>query len=390
MPEPLSPLFPPATIGIIGGGQLERMSILAARRMGYRFQVLEPKANCSAGMVADKEITAAYDDLDAVRELARASDRVTLMFENVPEAALNAVAEEGRAVHPSAEVLRICQNRQLEKEFLRKNGFPCAPFAVVRSAEDVKEAVDRLGRPAVLKTAAFGYDGKGQYKIDAETDLEAIWREMNFHTGVVEQWIPFKGEFSVICARSGNGEESVFPVAENIHKNHILHTTIVPARIGPDLEAEARSLALEIARTLDIVGLLAVELFLNNGQWLVNELAPRPHNSGHYTYDACVTSQFEQHIRAVCALPMGSPRLLSPVVMVNLLGDVWRNKAPAWEVLLRDPSVRLHLYDKGEPRPGRKMGHFCVLDENCEEALKRAQDLEQQLFEEQSAVRQPV
>lgn len=379
MPDHLPPLPPPATIGIIGGGQLERMSILAGRRLGYRFHVIEPKAGSSAAMVADVEHIAAYDDLDAVREMARACDRVTMMFENVPDASLRAVEGEGKLAHPSADVLRICQNRRLEKEFLRANGFPCAPFKVVHSPEELKEAVAEIGTPCVLKTAAFGYDGKGQYKINSETDLNQVWEELNHPVGVLEKWISFQGEFSVICARSGNGDEAAFPVAENIHRNHILHTTIVPARISPKLEQEARELAVAIARKIDVIGLIAVELFLTERGWLVNELAPRPHNSGHYTYDACVTSQFEQALRAVCALPLGDTRLMSPVVMVNILGDSWDNGEPDWRTLLTDPRVRLHLYDKGEPRRGRKMGHFCVVDKDLDAAMEAAQKLEQLL-----------
>lgn len=380
MPDSLPPLPPPATLGIIGGGQLERMSILAGRRMGYRFHVIEPKPGSSAAMVADVEHVASYDDLDAVREMTRACDRVTMMFENVPDAALRAVDAEGKLAHPSADVLRICQNRRLEKEFLQSNGFPCAPFKLVRSAQELEDAVTALGTPSVLKTAAFGYDGKGQYKIGQDSDLAHVWGEMNHPVGVLEKWISFQGEYSVICARSGNGEEAVFPVAENIHRNHILHTTIVPARISPRLEQEARDLAIAIARKINVIGLIAVELFLTeDGTWLVNELAPRPHNSGHYTYDACVTSQFEQALRAVCALPLGDTRLLSPVVMVNLLGDAWEDGEPDWHALLADRRVRLHLYDKGQPRKGRKMGHFCVVDSDQNAAIKAAKELEQRL-----------
>ncbi|MDX2110628.1 MAG: 5-(carboxyamino)imidazole ribonucleotide synthase [Verrucomicrobiota bacterium] len=373
-------ITPGSTIGILGGGQLGRMSVLSGRRMGYKFIIYEPSAGSAAGMVADKEINASYTDLSALEAFGDAVDVVTLEFENVPTIALS-VLEKKRPVHPSKEVLGTCQNRLKEKLFLRTNGIPCAPFEVVHSAEELSQAVAKLGLPCVLKTADFGYDGKGQHKIVGTENLAELWKKLGYHTGVVEKWISFQGEYSVICARNEQGEEAVFPVAENQHVHHILHTTIVPARISEALVKEAEDCALLIARKLNVIGLLAVELFLTTeGKWLVNELAPRPHNSGHYSFDACLTSQFEQHVRAVCGLPLGSTALLRPVVMINLLGDIWKYGEPDWSVLLSEPSVKLHLYDKGEPRPGRKMGHFCVLANDVEDALLSARKLEAALI----------
>lgn len=371
---------PGATIGILGGGQLGRMSILAGRRMGYRFHVFEPAANCPAGMVADRETNASYMDQAAIRAFGKSVDVVTMEFENVPAVAAEALAAI-KPVHPSPFVLATCQNRLREKTFLRDSGFPCAPFQVVYSAKDLTQAVAKLGYPCVLKTADFGYDGKGQYKIAKEEDFGALWARLGYPVGVLEKWIHFTGEFSVICARNVQGEEAVFPLAENQHVHHILHTTICPARISPAKAQEAEALARSIARKIGLVGLLGVELFLTEaGEWLVNELAPRPHNSGHHTIEACRTSQFEQHIRAVCGLPLGDTSIIAPAVMLNLLGDVWARGTPDWTVILKSPNAKLHLYDKGEPRSGRKMGHFTVLRASVEEALAEALDLENKLL----------
>lgn len=375
------PLLPPgATIGMLGGGQLGRMSLLAGRRLGYRFAVLDPAGDAApAAPVADLVIATAYDDPAGLDRLAAECDRVTLEFENIPAAAVARLA--GKVpVCPGGSVLEVCQHRQREKEFLREHGFPCAPFEVVRSAGELAAAVEALGLPCVLKTAAFGYDGKGQIKLQAEADLAQAWADLGHHTGVVEKWITFEGEFSIICARNAGGDEAVFPVFENIHRNHILDTTIWPARLGPDRVREANQLGRAIARSLGVVGLLTIELFLTSEGWLVNELAPRPHNSGHITFDAALTSQFEQHIRAVANLPLGDPAPLQPGVMVNLLGDRWPpHGAPDWTQVWRDPTAKLHLYGKREARPGRKMGHLCVLDPSLEDALRRARSIDEAL-----------
>ncbi len=368
-------ILPGSVLGMLGGGQLGRMSILAGRRMGYRFVVFEPAEGCAAGMVADEEVNADYGDAEALKLFAGKVARSTLEFENIPGAAVQVVEDAGVKVFPGRRALEICQNRRREKEFLRDNGVPCAEFVVVDSPEALRAAVAKLGTPCVLKTADFGYDGKGQVKITGEADWAATWASLKAPLGVVEKWIPFACECSVICARGLDGATAVFPMAENVHRRHILHQTIVPARVPEALQREGEALARRIAEALDLVGLLAVELFVTReGRLLVNELAPRPHNSGHYSFDACLTSQFEQHIRAICGLPLGDPALLRPVVMVNILGDLWKGgREPDWAGLLADPSVKLHLYDKGEPRPGRKMGHFCVLDKDAAAALARAE-----------------
>ncbi|MEM9226473.1 MAG: 5-(carboxyamino)imidazole ribonucleotide synthase [Verrucomicrobiota bacterium] len=355
---------PGATLGILGGGQLGRMSILAGRQLGYRFRVYDPKAGGAAGMVADAVTNAPYDDEAALLTFAQGLDAITFEFENVQAEPLKKLAEK-LPVHPRPGVLHICQNRRREKEFLRASGLPCADFRVVESLAQLKAAVAELGTLCVLKTADFGYDGKGQVKITDDGDLKTIWNEFNAPLGVVERWIDFEKECSVVAARTAGGEVRCFPMAENIHVNHILHLSICPARIEKSIQARGAELAAKIAEKLDVVGLIAVEFFLTDeGELLINETAPRPHNSGHYTIDACATSQFEQHIRAVCGLPLGDPALHTPAVMINLLGDVWHGQpARDWTSVLQHPRAKLHLYDKGEPRPGRKMGHITLLAE---------------------------
>ncbi len=364
---------------MLGGGQLGRMSLLAGRRMGYKFVVLEPEGeSCPAAPVADAVISASYDDESALARLAEMVDVVTVEFENVSSAAMEFL-QERVPVRPGARVLSICQHRQREKEFLRAAGFPCAPFAVVDSAEALASALQEVGTPAVLKTAAFGYDGKGQIKIRGGEDPAEIWTQLDASRGVLEKWITFEGEYSVICARNATGAEAVFPVSENVHRNHILHTTLSPARLPEEEAKAARNLALAITRELKVVGLLAVELFRTADGWLVNELAPRPHNSGHHTFDAGRTSQFEQHIRAVCNLPLGDPSLFSPAIMVNILGDLWANGTPDWNQVWQHPAGKLHLYGKAEARPGRKMGHFTLFGPDREALLRDALWIEDQL-----------
>ena len=371
-------MIPPgSTIGILGGGQLGRMLILAGRTLGYRFHVFEPKGPCAAGMVADLEVNADYSDRAALQGFAESVDVITLEFENIPSDVIDALGAI-KPVLPGSHVLHICQHRQREKDFLRENGLPCAPFEYADSPASLKSAVEAVGFPCVIKTAAFGYDGKGQIKLrsaEEAADTQYLWDFLDQPPRVVvEKWIDHIGEFSVVCARRANGTKITLPMAENLHVDHILHASIVPARITEATRQTGVELAKSIADSLNVVGLIAVELFLQaDGQFIVNEMAPRPHNSGHYAIDACVTSQFEQHIRAVTGLPFGSVELLKPVVMINLLGDVWANGTPDWAGLLADPKVKLHLYDKGEPRPGRKMGHFTVLGDDVDVALVSAE-----------------
>ena len=350
-------------IGILGGGQLARMLILAGRCLGCRFVVFDPDPNCPAGVIADRLHSNDYKDFTALEAFAADCDVITLEFEGIPIEAVQHL-EQFAQVCPSARVLEICQNRGLEKQFLRDNGVSCAPFAVVDSAEQLQAALQTIGTPAVLKTACWGYDGKGQIKIESNApDCAAIWQQLDSPVGVLEKWIPFKAECSVIVARSRQGEVGVFPVAENEHHNHILDTSRVPARLSDAVQLEAQNLAKKLAEQLEVIGLLAVEFFVTDSdELLVNELAPRPHNSGHYTMDACVTSQFEQAIRAVCGLPLGSVHLHTPVVMHNLLGDLWLQKEPFERAqILNNPYAKLHLYGKQEARVGRKMGHVNVL-----------------------------
>lgn len=376
-------MIPPgSTIGILGGGQLGRMIALAGRRMGYRFHVYDPSPTACAASVADHFVNAEYDDTLALDAFAAGVDVVTLEFENVPIEALQQL-ECLLPVRPNSHTLGICQNREAEKNFLHNGGYPCAPFAVIDSFDSLTTTFAEFGAPCVLKTAAFGYDGKGQVKIRSASDLKPAWEKLGEKRAVLEKWIQFEGEFSIICARNRRGETAVFPIAENIHTHHILDISVVPARIEPSAKAEAEKLACAIMDDLGTVGLLAVELFyMQDGSWLVNELAPRPHNSGHYTYDACITSQFEQHVRAVCDAPLGSTELIRPVAMVNLLGNAWHQQQPPnWEMLLRQPDLKLHLYDKGEAKPDRKMGHFCVFGETAFSAFERAKRLRDTLLQ---------
>lgn len=370
------PLLPGGTIGILGGGQLGRMSAIAARRLGYKVKTFDPSAQACAAAIADEHIAAEWSDTEALTRFAQGCGRITLEFENIPPATVEFVAKSVPS-HPSANVLATCQNRRREKEFLRASGIPCANFAVVTSLAELQAAVKSIGFPCVLKTADFGYDGKGQVKLPtAEADLAAAWNKMGGAVGVLEAWVPFQLEISVLVARTVDGRTAVYDPAENIHRNHILHLSISPARISEATAAEARALALSIADKIQLVGLLAVEMFVKDGRIVVNELAPRPHNSGHQTFDANETSQFEQHIRAVCGLPLGGTKPLQPAVMLNLLGDLWKNgQEPDWTLVLADPSAKLHLYDKGKAAPGRKMGHVTVTAPTLEDALHRAEGL---------------
>jgi 5-(carboxyamino)imidazole ribonucleotide synthase len=370
-------ITPGSTIGILGGGQLGRMLVLAGRNLGYRFHVFEPKASCPAGMVADLEINADYSDEAALRKFAQGVDVITLEFENIPSKVIDMLSEI-KPVLPGSQALHICQHRQREKDFLKESGLPCVPFEYADSAESLKTAVEAIGFPCVIKTAAFGYDGKGQIKLNAPeeaADCDYLWDFLeNPPRVVVEKWIHHIGEFSVICARKADGTKVTFPMAENIHVHHILHASIVPARITEATQTTGAQLACEIADLLDVAGLIAVELFLEeDGSLIINEMAPRPHNSGHYTIDGCLTSQFEQHIRAVTNLPFGSTELFKPTVMINLLGDLWTIGKPDWAGLMADPRAKLHLYDKGEARPGRKMGHFTVLGDETNATLEAAE-----------------
>ena len=372
-------ILPGGVVGILGGGQLGRMLAIAARRMGYSVHAYEPQPDCPAGQICDLEVNALYTDADALKRFATGVDVVSFEFENIPRSAIETVSEL-RPVHPRGEVLHICQNREREKTFLHSNGFPCAPFRVVDSATSLAEALQEIGTPSVLKTADFGYDGKGQIKLESEANATEVWNCFGAPRGVLEKWISFRAELSVVCARSTDGKMVTFPASENQHKHHILDLSIVPARFPVTVLESAAHLATQITEALDVVGLLAVEFFLtDDNQLVVNELAPRPHNSGHFTFDACLTSPFEQQLRAVCGLPLGSPELMSHVVMWNLLGDLWNNGEPNWRVILENPRAKLHLYGKSEARPGRKMGHVCVMADSTEQAIREIETMKQRL-----------
>ncbi|MDB4948748.1 MAG: 5-(carboxyamino)imidazole ribonucleotide synthase [Gemmatimonadetes bacterium] len=371
-----APVLPGATIGVVGGGQLGRMFALEARRMGYRTLVLDPAPDAPAAQVADEQIRAPLNDRAAARELARRSDVVTLEWENADVATLRELAGVV-PVRPGAHVLEACQHRVREKDAVRALGIGTAEYRHVGSATELRRALDEIGVPAVLKTSRGGYDGKGQAVIRAAADADAAYaslggggREM-----ILEAMVRFRMEVSVVCARSPSGQVAAFPVSENLHRNGILDTSIAPARIPPAVADEARRIAETLTEGLRVEGLLAVEMFVGeDDRLLVNELAPRPHNSGHYTMEGCVVSQFEQQLRAVCGLPLGSTEQLRPAAMVNLLGEDGGTCLGDERVAraLAVPAVALHLYGKHEARPGRKMGHLTALGATANEALERA------------------
>lgn len=338
--------------------------------MGYRVHTFSPGRNTPTGQVADAETTASYDDLFEVRTFAQSVDVVTFEFENVPAAAIEAAAEFA-PVHPRGEILHTTQNRLREKTFLSKNGFPLAGFRRVRTIEDLFKGVEDLGLPAVLKTAGFGYDGKGQTRIDVHSEIEAAFDALNGQEAVLEQFVAFEKEVSVVCARGQEGEFAHYGVIENDHADHILDVSFAPADVADATAKQAVEIARSIAEAFDYVGTFCVEFFLEgSGTLRVNEIAPRPHNSGHLTFDACVTSQFEQQVRAVCGLPLGSTEFYRPAAMANLLGDVWANGEPNWPAALKDPAVKLHLYGKSDPRPGRKMGHLTATADSPQKAAE--------------------
>ncbi len=371
------PILPGATVGVLGSGQLGRMFALAARRMGYRVHTLSPDTDTPTGQVADREVVADYEDLDAVRDFARDVQVVTFEFENVPAVTVEAVSAFC-PVRPGGQVLFIAQNRLREKTFLAENGLPCAAFRAVSTRSELAEAVAQLGCPAILKTAGFGYDGKGQARINVPSEADAAWDAIGGQPAVLESRIAFEREVSVVAARRLDGQFIPYRVIENAHQDGILDISISPSELGgkeKEIEETAQEIARTIMETLNVVGVLCVEFFvLPNGEVLVNEIAPRPHNSGHLTMDACVTSQFEQQLRAVCGLPLGAPDLIRPAAMANLMGDLWTQGEPNWAAALRFPEVKLHLYGKMEARPGRKMGHLTVTAPTAAEAEQKVRD----------------
>ena len=354
-------IAPGAVLGVLGSGQLGRMFTLAARRMGYRVHTFSPDEDTPTGQVADVEVVASYDDLDALRAFAAQVDVVTFEFENVPIEAIEAV-EALAPVRPAGVALQTAQQRAREKAFLADHGFPTAPFARAATLDELRDGVARVGIPSVVKTAAFGYDGKGQHRVTSASGVDRIWTAIGHQEAVIEKYIRLQAEISVIAARGVDGEIAVYPVFLNRHRNHILDLTTCPAEVPNPVASRAVEITRAILERFGYVGILCVEFFVSTDhELMVNELAPRPHNSGHLTFDACVTSQFEQQVRAICGLPLGSTELLRPAAMANLLGDLWEEGEPNWAAACRFSDVKLHLYGKSEPRRGRKMGHLTAM-----------------------------
>jgi 5-(carboxyamino)imidazole ribonucleotide synthase len=380
-------IMPGAMLGVVGGGQLGRMFVMAAQQMGYPVTVLDPSVDSPAGRIAEHFICADYADHSALKTLSMQCAAITTEFENIPAESLRQLALSS-VVSPDADSVSIAQNRVSEKQFLATNGFTVAPYAIIERHADltVQDIVDLL--PGILKVSQFGYDGKGQKSVANKTELIAAYTELNHSVCVLEKFMPLVSEISVVVARSRVGELKTFPVSENQHVNGILDVSIVPARISAALAEQAQSMASQVAEKLNYQGVLCVEFFvLNNDKLLINEIAPRPHNSGHYTINACVTSQFEQQVRALCGMTLGETTQHSAAVMINLLGDLWQNGKPDWNLILQHPSTKLHLYGKTEARPGRKMGHYTVLSTDTETALREAIAIKKQL--EQNLIRNP-
>jgi 5-(carboxyamino)imidazole ribonucleotide synthase len=363
-------ILPGQTIGIIGGGQLGRMMALSARARGYRIAVLDPVEDSPCGQVADYKVIGDYDDLEAIRKLAEVSNVITYEFENIDAAALEWLCNQAY-VPQGKSLLEVTQDRVKEKAAIENAGVQVAPYAVINSLKDLHESCERLGYPVVLKTARGGYDGKGQVVLKSHQDIEEAQVLLDNGQCILEKWISFTKEISVIISRNSNGETAVFPVGENIHRDNILHQTIAPARISKQAEDKAIQSAIQLANAFELVGTLAVEMFLTAGDIIyINELAPRPHNSGHYTIEACETSQFEQHIRAVCNLPLGKTELLKPAVMVHILGEHVQN---VLEKLTDLPNWKVHLYGKNEAKFKRKMGHITILCDSVETAIEEVE-----------------
>lgn len=379
-------LLPGSTIGVFGSGQLGRMLALEARRMGYSLHTFSPESNSPTGQVADREVTASYDDQEAVRAFTKSVDAITFEFENVPSLVAEAAALEGIPVRPSGNILFAAQNRVREKRLLQQVGLPVTPHRAFTTFAELLAAADELGFPAILKTASFGYDGKGQIRLASQKEVEGAWKSVGQQPGVLETLVEFSRELSIVAARGVDGAFAAFPLVENRHVNHILDVTIAPADVAPSVARQAESLARKLFEALEVVGVLCIEFFLlphagadkkalrssnqTGGRLLINEIAPRPHNSGHWTIEGAVTSQFEQQLRTVAGLAPGSTHQLGRSVMLNLLGDLWKDGEPDWSALLAYPAAKLHLYGKKAPRPGRKMGHLTVTAATTAAALE--------------------
>jgi 5-(carboxyamino)imidazole ribonucleotide synthase len=371
-------ILPGGIIGVMGGGQLGRMFAMAARPMGYRVHIFTPEHDSPASQFADYTTEADFHDEKAVRNFARTVNLLTFEFENIPHQTIEWGTREC-TMRPAGEVIETTQHRLREKTFLSQNGFPVAPFRAIRTSAELVSAVEQIGRESILKTAAWGYDGKGQQSISSR-DLNEVWQTRSADELILERAIDFEKEISVIIARDPAGKIRAFPVAENVHRDHILDITLTPAVVSGNVAREAVKIASAIAEKLEVIGLLAVEMFVDkSGKILVNELAPRPHNSGHWSIEGCATSQFEQHVRAVCGLPLGAVELVRPSAMSNLLGDLWREGEPQWSAALALSNVHLHLYGKHEPRPRRKMGHLTATADSAEKAANVVREAREKL-----------
>lgn len=371
-------ILPPSTLGILGGGQLARFFVIAAHEMGYKVVVLDPDKKSPAGLLADKHLCAAFDDVNALNEIAYTCEAVTTEFENVSAASLEALAK-CVPMHPSASAVAICQHRMREKKFLRDYDFPHVPYAEINYEKDIPASDSGL-YPGILKVARFGYDGKGQIQVATADEALEAFRTFNFQQCILELCLTLDYEVSVVLARDFVGNIAAFPTVENAHRKGILDVSIAPARWSVEINEQAQTLARSVAEKLGYVGILGVEFFVSEGNLYVNEMAPRPHNSGHFTLDACVTNQFEQQVRTLCGLPLGDTQQHSKAVMVNLLGDAWsRGNEPDWRVLFSQPGLKLHLYGKHEARSGRKMGHFTVVGIEADEVLKSAMNARKEI-----------
>jgi len=371
---------PNSTVGIFGSGQLGRMLAVEARKMGYRIHTFSPESNTPTGQIADYETAADYEDLEAVKRFAESVDVVTFEFENVPSACAETAARFA-PVRPRGAVLHITQNRLREKTFLQSSGFPVTDFRHIKTTGDLEKAVREIGVPAILKTAGFGYDGKGQARIKSAEDLKNAFENLNNQESVLEAFVDFEKEVSVVAARDERGNFVHYGVIENAHANHILDFSFAPAFVSEKIRKEAIEIARGILEKLEVVGVMTVEFFLTKDEkLLVNELAPRPHNSGHLTIDACPTNQFEQQLRAVCGLPLGSTEFFRPAAMANLLGDLWNSGEPNFAGALENENVKLHLYGKRKARCGRKMGHLTALADTTKEAMKIVREARENLI----------
>lgn len=382
--DQLSVILPPAMLGMLGGGQLGRFFVIAAHEMGYKVTVLDPDANSPAGKIADVHICAAFDDKAALLKLANTCEVISTEFENVPADSLSFLAQT-KPVRPSAYSVAIAQHRVSEKNFLKHAGLPVAPYAVINESDDFPSDDSDI-YPAILKVARFGYDGKGQARVKNQHEAQLAFTQFDREECVLEKMLKLDYEVSVVLARDVHGNVATFPTSENSHLNGILDVSIVPARGSDAISHQAQKLAIMVAEKLAYTGVLGVEFFVCNGELLVNEMAPRPHNSGHYTIDACMTNQFEQQVRVMTGLPLGSAKQHSSAVMVNLLGDIWpidaesgKQTEPAWQSAFNNPLLKMHLYGKQQARPGRKMGHFTVINVSRDEAIKQAMQVRSEL-----------